>query len=56
MMCLLIAFTRKGDIALKGEMRIAYTILVKKIRGRGHLGHVGVEGRIILRLTVSKYV
>jgi hypothetical protein len=31
------------------EVRNAYTILVGKLERRGHLGHLNVNGRLILK-------
>jgi hypothetical protein len=37
-----------------GERRGAYRVLVGKLRERDHLGHLGLDGRIILRWMFRK--
>jgi hypothetical protein len=37
-----------------GERRVAYRVLVGKMRERGHLEDTGVDGRIILRWIFRK--
>jgi hypothetical protein len=39
--------TRAGHIARMGGMRIARRSLVGNLKGRDHLGDLGVDGRII---------
>jgi hypothetical protein len=35
-------------------MRSAYKILVRKATGRDHLGNMGIDGRIRLKLTLKQ--
>lgn len=43
-------------VALMGEFRNTYEILSKNLKGRYHLGGVGVEGSVILKLIFKKLV
>jgi hypothetical protein len=38
-----------GHVALMGKMRSAYQILIRKLKGRDHLGDLGIDVRIILK-------
>jgi hypothetical protein len=44
-----------GHVARMGEMRSAYKMLVGNLKGRNHSEDLGVDGRIILELTLGKY-
>jgi hypothetical protein len=37
-----------------GEMRNVYEILVRKLKGKNHLGDIGIEGRIISKWILRK--
>jgi hypothetical protein len=39
-----------------GEMRNAYKIWLESLKGRDHSEVLGVDGRIILKWTLDKYV
>jgi hypothetical protein len=38
-----------GHVAYMGDMRNTYKILVRKLKGKDHLGGRGISGRIILK-------
>jgi hypothetical protein len=38
----------------QGEVRNPYKILVGKIKGINHLGHLGADWRVILKLIIEK--
>ena len=44
-----------GHVALMGERRGVYRILVRNMRERDHLEDPGVDGRIILRWIFRKW-
>ena len=44
-----------GHVALMGERRGVYRVLVGKPEGKSQLGDQGVDGRIILRWTFRKW-
>jgi len=44
-----------GHVALVGEWRGAYRVLVGKHEGKNHLGDTGVDGRFILRWIFRKW-
>jgi hypothetical protein len=37
---------RWGNVACMGEMRNAYKILVRKLKGRDHSEDLGIDGKI----------
>jgi hypothetical protein len=44
-----------GPVALLGERRGVYRVLVEKPEGKNHLGDKGIDGRIILRWIFRKW-
>jgi hypothetical protein len=42
-------------VAHMGEMRKYYEILIRKIYGKVSLGHVDIDGRIMLQLILEKH-
>jgi hypothetical protein len=45
-----------GLIACMGEMRSEYKILVRMPKGRDHLEDLDVDGRIVLKCILEKWV
>jgi hypothetical protein len=43
-----------GHVALMGETRNAYNVLVGKCEDRDHLEDLGIEGRILLEWILGK--
>jgi len=44
-----------GHVAHMGERRDVYSVLVRNLRERDHLGDPGVDGRIVLRWIFKKW-
>jgi hypothetical protein len=44
-----------GHVAQIGEVRNAYKIVVKKVKGRDDLEDLGIDGKIILERILGKY-
>jgi hypothetical protein len=45
-----------GHVARRGEGRDAYRILVENLRDRDHLEELGVDGTIVLRWILKKWL
>jgi len=44
-----------GHVALMGEIRNRYSILFGKHEGRDHLGHLAIDGKIMLEGILEKW-
>jgi hypothetical protein len=40
-----------GNVILIGDVRNAYKIIFRKLKGRSHLEYLGANGKIVLKFT-----